>query len=188
MRTFPCLMVLAALALPAAAPAQMGTSKSGIAARAEFNRLDSNGDGGLTANEMLSRGREKGGEAVFALLDGDGDGRLSLKEFSGAPSGAMIGRFDAYDADKNGFVTRKEFPAKLDPLLMTALDRDGDGKVALAEIRPAFAGTRTARAQTAPPTRKTPAAPERQPAGCWVTGFGDNKWIIEGPVTFDGCR
>jgi len=187
MRTSSGLVVLVALALPVQALAQMGTSKSGMAALATFKSFDRDGDGGLSTREMLSRGREKSSAALFSLLDGDEDGRLALKEFTGAASGAMIGRFDAYDANKDGFVAKREFPAKLDPLLVAALDRDRDGKVALAEIRPAFTGTRMVQAADAP-ARKAASAREGRRPYCWITGFGDNQWTLEMPVTGQSCR
>lgn len=188
MRTAPCLVVMAALAFPVAAQAHMGRSTSGIAAVATFKGLDRNGDAGLSQAELNKRGREKGSNALFALLDGDSDGRLSLKEFTGAGSGPLLGRFDAYDVDKNGYIVRREFPNFVDPRLVTALDRNRDGKVALAEIRPAFAGSRIEQARAEPMRRKA-VRPERQgQSWCWVTGFGSDQWTIEAPVTFDGCR
>lgn len=189
MRT-PLCLVLLALAFPVVAHAQMGSSKSGMSAVATFKGLDRNGDGGLSRDELNRRGKEKGGNALFALLDADGDAKLSLKEFTGAGSGALLGRFDAYDADKNGFVARREFPNFVDPRLVAALDRDRDGALSLGEIRPAFAGsgvTTTAKAEVQAPRRKAvPQSPAM--SRCWVTGFGDDQWIIEGPVSFDGCR
>ena len=189
MRTLSYLVVMAALAFPAAAYAQTGTSKSGMAAVATFKAFDRNGDAGLSRAEMNARGREKGSHALFALMDADGDGRLSLKEFTGSGSGPLLGRFDAYDVDKNGYVAQREFPNFVDPRLASALDRNRDGRVSLAEFRPAFAGSRVlaAKAEQEPARRK--AQPQlRGQSWCWVTGFGSDQWTIEAPVTFNGCR
>lgn len=188
MRFSTCLMVMA-LAFPAMAQAHMGTSKSGMSAVATFKGLDRNGDNGLSRAELNARGKEKGSDALFALMDADGDGKLSLKEFTGAGSGPLLGRFDAYDADKNGFIVRREFPNFVDPRLVAALDRNRDAKVSLSEIRPVFAGSRVMTAKAEPQRSRRKAVP--QPHGqswCWVTGFGDDQWIIEGPASFDGCR
>lgn len=184
-------MVAAGLVLPAAAQAQLAPSQTGRAAQAAFNRLDRDGDRALTLAEFRVLGREKGAAALFVMLDADGDGRLSVKEL-GAPSGALFARFDAYDANKDGFVTRREFPNFVDPLLLAALDRNHDGRVALAELRPAFAGRR---AEPVPVVAERPARakPKAQAQGqgqtwCWITGFGSDNWTIEAPVTWGPCR
>lgn len=187
MRTLAGIL-MAAVALPVAAHAQMGTSKSGMIAVAAFKGFDRNGDGGLSRTELNGRGKEKGSDVLFALLEADGDGKLSLKEFAGAGSGPLLGRFDAYDADKNGYITRREFPNFVDPRLVAALDRNHDAKVSLSETRPAFAGSRVMTAKAEPERRKAAPAPARGQSWCWVTGFGDDQWIVEGPASFDGCR
>lgn len=179
------LAFAAILALPGAAMAHMEPSKAGRSAFGTFKALDRNGDGGLSSAELHARGREKGSDALFILLDGDGDGRLSLKELG--RSGPVLGRFQAYDVNKDGFVRRNEFPNFLDPVLLTALDRNGDGVIALVELRPAFAGTRLAEAP--PKQRSVKAAPVTKPAAyCWIPGFGDGKWMLEGPVSWTRCR
>lgn len=195
MRPSTCLLVLAALALPAAAHAKLeptynGPSKTGRAALASFNGLDRDHDRGLTLDELRGRGRQKGADALFALLDGDGDGRLSLKEFAGAGNGALIGRFDAYDANKDGFIARREFPNIVDPLLFAALDRDHDGRLSLSEVRPAFAGSRVAEDST-PQPRKPPRAKAPNPdAWCWIPvfGSGEHQWELQAPVIWGRCR
>ena len=177
----------AALLVPAAALAHLPPSKGGRAALAAFNGLDRDGDRAVTLAELRARGREKGAEMLFIMLDADGDGRLEIAEL-GAASGALLARFDAYDADKNGVVTQREFPNFVDPVLVEALDRDRDGRLALSEVRPSFAG---AQARTVPAAQPRPARPAAQPAPqawCYVTGVGDDKWIIEAPVMWDACR
>lgn len=192
------LAVVAALILPMAAYAQsvrpdgrapLAPSPSGQNALATFNRLDRDGDRALAMGELRMRGREKAAEALFALLDADGDGRLSVTEL-GAAGGALLARFDAYDVNKDGFVTRREFPNFIDPLLVAALDRNHDHRLALAELRPGFAG---ARAQAAPASAarhlRAHAKPQPQPqAWCWITGFGSDRWTIEAPVAWGRCR
>lgn len=177
----------AALVLPVAALAQLPPSTGGRTALAGFNRLDRDGDRALTLAELRMAGREKAAQALFALLDADGDGRLSVREM-GAASGALLARFDAYDANKDGFVRRQEFPNFVDPRLVQALDRDHDGRLSLAEIRPTFAG---ARAEPPPAAAKAGArTAKRQPrqAWCWITGFGSDRWTIEAPVVWGPCR
>lgn len=189
MRHVLLAMVAAGLVLPVAAQAQLAPSQTGRAAQGTFNRLDRDGDRALTLAEFRALGREKGAAALFVLLDADGDGRLSVKEL-GAPSGALFARFDAYDVNKDGFVARREFPNFVDPLLLVALDRNHDGRVALAELRPAFAGRR---ADPVPAAAERPARakPKNQAPGqswCWITGFGSDRWTIEAPVMWGPCR
>jgi hypothetical protein len=181
------LAVVAALVLPTAAHAQMGPSTSGRAALAAFNRADHDGDRGLSRAELLSFGREKAAALLFTMLDANGDGRLSVKEL-GAANGALLARFDAYDANKDGFVTRREFPNFVDPRLFAALDRNHDGRLSLAELRPTFAGAHV-RSVAPPPVRQARAAqpPSSRPS-CWVTGFGRNSLTFEVPVVSSPCR
>lgn len=182
-------MVAAGFVLPAGAWAQLAPSQTGRAAQAAFNRLDRDGDRALTLAEFRVLGREKGAAALFLLLDADGDGRLSVKEL-GAPSGALFARFDAYDANKDGFVRRQEFPNFVDPLLLAALDRNHDGRVALSEIRPAFAGRRAEPVPAAAerPARAKPKNDAQKQSWCWITGLGSDSWTIEAPVVWGPCR
>lgn len=181
-------IVLAALALPVPLAAQMPPSHSGRAAIARFQDFDRDGDRALGRAELWARGREKGAEALFIMLDADGDGRLSLKEVEGGGGGGRVARFDAYDVNQDGFVVRREFPNFTDPRLVAALDRDGDGRLALGEIRPAFAGfrPRVVKAPLLPVTARPP--PPAAKAWCWVPAFGDDGWGLEAPVLWSGCR
>lgn len=186
MRMAP-LVLLAAIALPVPLAAQLPPSQQGRAALARFQDFDRNGDRALDRTELQARGRAKGAGTLFALLDADGDGRLSVKEVEGSGGGGRLGRFEAYDADKDGFVTAREFPNFPDPLLMAALDRDGDGRLALGELRPAFAGFRPRVATVEPePDKARRAEPGR--TWCWVPAIGDDGWGLEAVVVWGKCR
>lgn len=181
------LVLLAALTLPVPLAAEVPPSQQGRAALARFQDFDRDGDRALGRAELLARGRAKGGEALFALLDADGDGRLSVKEVEGSGGGGRLARFEAYDVDKDGFVARREFPNFVDPVLVAALDRDGDGRLALGEIRPAFAGFRPRAARAEPePDRRRRVEPAR--TWCWVPAIGDDGWGLEAPVLWSACR
>lgn len=182
------LLVAAALTLPAAALAAQAPSESGRAAFARFKALDTDGDRVLGRAELARLGRERSADALFALLDADGDRRLSVKEVEAA-GGPGLARFQAYDANRDGVVTRQEFPSFADPLLLAALDGDGDGGLELRDLRPEFAGWRPAAPDQAPEAARP--ARDEPPPPCWVPNFGGgDDWMIEVPVVVSpaGCR
>lgn len=180
------LVIALALALPVSALAQMAPNPTGRATMAAFKSLDHDGDRGLTYGELRARGREKGAQALFTLLDGDGDGRLSLKELG--RSGAALGRFQAYDVNKDGFVAGNEFPNFVDPLLFLGLDRDGDRRLALAEMRPGFAGSRALPPEPEQAVQRKAKPGIKAAIYCWIPGFGDDQWMMEAPVLWTRCR
>lgn len=190
MRSSLALLVVS-LALPASTWAALPPSETGRAAFAAFKSLDADMDRTLDRREMLSRGHGPAMDALFVMLDSSGDGRISLEEMQGRGSGALISRLDAYDVNKDGYVTRQEFPNRFDPYLFTALDGNGDGRVQMADIRPSFAGWRAdmprepGRTETAQVRRETPPATR---TWCWVPVVGADGWQVEGPVVWGRCR
>jgi hypothetical protein len=70
-------------------------------ARERFARLDRNGDGSVSADEMPARG---GGGGAIARLDGNGDGKLSAAEFEAR----ALGLFDRMDGDHDGRLSDEE--------------------------------------------------------------------------------
>lgn len=180
------LLVAAVFTLPAATHAALAPSESGRAAFARFKAIDTDGDRILSRVELSRLGRERGADALFALLDADRDGALSVAEVAAA-GGPGLARFQAYDADRDGTVTRREFPRFADPLLLAALDGNRDGGLELRDLRPEFAGWRPAPSE-AP---KAERADRREPLPlCWVPNFGGgDDWMIEMPVVVSrsGC-
>jgi Ca2+-binding EF-hand superfamily protein len=192
MKILPALMLLApALLLAAPGQAKIPPSDLGRAALGRFQSLDSNHDGRLSWDELNGRGRAYGADTLFVLLDANGDGRLDLKEIQGKgdEAGARVARFDAYDVNKDGYVTRQEFPAFVDRRLFDALDANHDGAVSLAELRPAFAAP--PRHAAPPPVREArhhhPPAKAGQPV-CWIPSFNSGRVEMEMPVTSHHCR
>jgi Ca2+-binding EF-hand superfamily protein len=190
------LAIVAALVLPSQALAKIEPSVGGRAALATFNRLDRNRDGGITVAELNRLGKEKAADTLFQLLDVNGNGKIPIKELS-ANNNALMARLDAYDVNKDGYVTRREFPNWVDPLLVAALDRNHDGMLSLSELRPAFAGAHVTQPAPQPQVRQA-AAKKAEPNNlpyCWVPRFrhGDSdekhhRWLLQGPVVWSSCR
>lgn len=74
----------------------------------QFDRIDRNGDGVLTSNDMPSfaKVRERM-EAATAGFDRNGDGKITRAEFASGPTAA----FDRADSNHDGIVTRQELEA-----------------------------------------------------------------------------
>ena len=76
-----------------------------------FGRIDADGDGRLTREELFSAERrkervEERRERLFDRLDADGDGAVSAEEY-----GKRIEKLVALDNDEDGTVTREELRA-----------------------------------------------------------------------------
>jgi len=98
-----------------------------------FTRLDKNGDGVLTKDELFNPAR-------FDALDADKDGKVTQEEFQKGAAGAMreaVGtRFmKQLDTNGDGKVSKAEFEA-----LFARLDKDGDGQLSQEELSAAFHG------------------------------------------------
>jgi len=109
-----------------------------------FQRLDSNGDGVVTADEIQAFEHR-----LFARLDANHDGVLTAEEFAARRTGkqdaadvpqksaaARGRRFAAMDTDGDGRVTADEFAAAFNKRL-SALDANGDGRITLDELKSA---------------------------------------------------
>ena len=74
-------------------------------AEARFARMDKNGDGFITADEMGGKGGRGGGRLMAA--DTDHDGKVSHAEFTAMAAA----RFARMDANNDGEITADEMPA-----------------------------------------------------------------------------
>ena len=101
--------------------------------RASFNRADHNRDGWLSRAEFLGGDdptEDDDREDTFWNLDYNRDNRVDRAEWHGTRT-----RFDALDADRNGFLTPAEFAGTADapPDLFTSVDVNRDGHITWTE-------------------------------------------------------
>lgn len=92
--------------------ARLDANADGMISRAEFDapradggdRAERRGDRRAHRAERRAMRGERFGANLFARLDGDKDGRVSLAE----ATAARLQRFDRLDADRDGTLTREE--------------------------------------------------------------------------------
>lgn len=118
-----------------------------------FDQLDKNKDGKLGAEERPHRhGRHRGGHGRMMQADTDKDGRISKAEAAADPKFAE--RFAKMDLNKDGFVDRADFKAKMAQRRSECFDKvdiNKDGKLSRVEFstmhetcRPQWRGHRDA--------------------------------------------
>lgn len=79
----------------------------------QFRRVDTNGDGFITAEERAARAEKKKKRGGAGGGDADGDGKVSRAEFLDAPYRG----FDMFDANKNDVLEAAEIQAARDRFL-----------------------------------------------------------------------
>ncbi|MBO0725225.1 MAG: EF-hand domain-containing protein [Blastocatellia bacterium] len=87
---------------------RMDTNNDGVISRDEwkgkpegFDKIDKNGDGSLTREELEAAARRQAGR--FDQMDTNNDGRISRDEWKGPPK-----RFDRLDVNGDGVLTKEE--------------------------------------------------------------------------------
>ena len=120
----------AAFALIAAVVLQTGFARADESIDSVFARFDGNGDGTIdrtefdlnkilvivaldrNSNDHLDPDEVKMSAENFAAIDTDGDGKISGFEFVESP----FGKFESFDEDGDGLVTREAFEAYVERL------------------------------------------------------------------------
>jgi len=128
-----------------------------------FAKLDKNGDGFLdekdraaSKNEGLERSPSGWGEAMQNIVthgDTNKDGKVSFEEYSKGKTDMPRSAFDAFDSNKDGFLTKEDTGPKASsapqekrgPITpqenrerFKRADKDGDGKLTLEEAKTEF--------------------------------------------------
>ena len=108
-----------------------------------FEKMDANGDGFVTADEIIAAHN-----ARFTNQDANGDGFLTKEEVTaamelraaehnkelGEKSAKRLDKFfERADADNDGKIAKSEMRTPNTAKLIEKLDTDGDGKISMAE-------------------------------------------------------
>ncbi len=112
-------------------------------ANAMFERLDQDGDGVLTSEEVPEE-RRRFFDRMMQRADQNQDGQLTLEEFTASMDSAGGGQrmpggrfdvermFERFDSNGDGEITQEEIPQRAQRLMQ--LDRSGDGVLTREEL------------------------------------------------------
>ncbi len=98
----------------------------------KFNAADANRNGLLSRDELrveFHKGHDR------PKLDTDGDGGFSLDEMQKAGAEMMQEQYAAFDADKDGKLSREELKTGYGREMFTRFDKDASGGVSLEEMQ-----------------------------------------------------
>lgn len=98
----------------------------------KFNAADGNGDGLLSRDELRTA---HGKSRQHRNLDTDGDGNYSFEEIQKAHPDLTQEQYAAFDADKDGKLTRTELKHGFGHEMFSRIDQDASGGVSLAEMQ-----------------------------------------------------
>ncbi len=126
---------IAALTLPLVAHAERGHHRGGPGGMMNLEKVDTNGDGNITAEEATAARA-----AMFAEIDANGDGNVTPEEMTAHHEAKRAERrakmqskmFSNADTNGDGVISADEF--NLRPMRgFSAADADGDGVITAEE-------------------------------------------------------
>jgi len=127
---FLLAVIVGVLAAGSAYAANAVGEGDGDARRNRFQRIDTNGDGRIDAQEFA-----KAHEVRFERMDANGDGVVTQAELEESARKERAERhFKRLDADGDGQVTKAEFAAVGDRMFQH-LDADADGYLSMGEVQ-----------------------------------------------------
>jgi Ca2+-binding EF-hand superfamily protein len=134
MKRIAFLAIIAALATAGIAAGQKPHQGRGPGAAYLFEKLDANGDGAITLEEMRAHAQERRKAA-----DLNGDGQVSPEEIELLHQERAAERFARIDANGDGVLSRDEVPDRYGHRF-EKLDTNGDGVVSQSEMQSGKAG------------------------------------------------
>ena len=99
-----CCGLIAGLATAANHPIYKGISHHANQGKVNALQLDSNKDGALSQEELLSKNKKR-----FTRLDNNGDGSISSDEFNAS----LVTMFERMDYNRDGLISADEIPKSL---------------------------------------------------------------------------
>lgn len=136
MQSKTMILAVVGVAMVASAGFAVAQGKHGYGTRPAFEKVDTNGDGKITQDEMQARAAARFGEA-----DSDGDGAISRDEMLSRVSARAEQRVDRMmrrmDADGDGKVSQAEMQQMRDNRMgrmIERMDTDGDGALSKEEF------------------------------------------------------
>ena len=123
------IALVVSAALPGIALAATSEDNGDRRMKDRFDRLDKDGNGRVDQEEFKA-----GGEFLFARMDVDGDGVITMAELEEHERAERIAkRFERMDTDSDGKVTSDEF-AQAGAKLFQRLDENEDGYLSKGEL------------------------------------------------------
>ena len=99
-----CCGLIAGFAAAANYSSHIGFNHYANQSKVNALKLDSNKDGALSKEELLSQNKKR-----FTRLDNNGDGRISSDEFNAS----LVAMFKRMDHNRDGLISAEEIPKSL---------------------------------------------------------------------------